>query len=92
MTLIILQWGPQAAIFDFTMNQKFDVAIMIFIMLNMVTMCAEYDNQPDEYTEVCCTKNCYAVFYSSNIDCFRLSTMFMHVKNRLLTTSAKIVR
>lgn len=49
---LYLQLACQAAIFDFTMNQKFDVAIMIFIMLNMITMCMEYDGQPVEYTEV----------------------------------------
>lgn len=52
MRSLFTQWKPQAAVFDFTMNQKFDVAIMMFILLNMITMCAEYANQPDDYTEV----------------------------------------
>jgi len=45
------------------MNQKFDVAIMIFIMLNMITMCAEYSGQPDEYTEVCVLELCSLFHY-----------------------------
>jgi len=38
--------------FKVTSNQKFDVAIMIIILLNMVTMAMEHFDQPDELTSL----------------------------------------
>ncbi|CAH1772803.1 unnamed protein product, partial [Owenia fusiformis] len=46
------KWRPQAAIFDFVMDQKFDIAIMAIIMLNMVLMACEYYDQPDSYSNI----------------------------------------
>ena len=34
-------------LFNVTTNQKFDVAIMIVILLNMLTMAMEYEDQPE---------------------------------------------
>lgn len=41
-----------ALIFDLTMDQKFDIVIMIIIMLNMLTMTLEYYGMPQEMKDV----------------------------------------
>ena len=41
-----------ALIFDLTTDQKFDIAIMMIIMLNMVTMTLEFYGMPQEMKDV----------------------------------------
>ena len=38
--------------YDVTTDQKFDIVIMIVIMLNMLTMCLEHEGQSPTYTTV----------------------------------------
>ena len=38
--------------YDITTDQKFDIVIMIVIMLNMLTMCLEHEGQSATYTTV----------------------------------------
>ncbi|XP_061173087.1 sodium channel protein para-like isoform X2 [Saccostrea echinata] len=44
---IIMGW-----IFDAVTNQKFDIGIMIIIMLNMLTMALEHYNQSEQFTSI----------------------------------------
>ncbi|CAF4923745.1 unnamed protein product, partial [Rotaria magnacalcarata] len=39
-------------LFDVTTNQKFDIAIMICICLNMICMCLEHHNQSESFDHV----------------------------------------
>jgi cytochrome b561 len=48
---ICLQFRIQLFFYELTKSQKFDIAIMILIMLNMLTMAIEYEEQPADYTE-----------------------------------------
>jgi voltage-gated sodium channel type II alpha len=43
------QWRPQAVVFELVTNQKFDMIIMLFIGVNMVTMTMDHYQQ----TKVC---------------------------------------
>ncbi|KAK3595510.1 hypothetical protein CHS0354_021609 [Potamilus streckersoni] len=43
---------PAAIIFDITTNQKFDIAIMVVIIMNMVTMTMEHYGQSAEFENV----------------------------------------
>lgn len=45
-----LQWFPADYLFDMTTSQKFDILIMVVIMLNMVTMTLEHYNQTLTFT------------------------------------------
>lgn len=38
--------------YDVTTDQKFDIGIMIVIMLNMLTMCLEYEGQSKLYSSI----------------------------------------
>ncbi|KAL4238010.1 hypothetical protein ACF0H5_002721 [Mactra antiquata] len=44
-------WFPAGFLFDLTTSQKFDIVIMVVIMLNMVTMTMEHHNQTDTFTD-----------------------------------------
>ena len=46
----ILQWFPANYLFDITTSQKFDIIIMVVIMLNMLTMTMEHYGQTDTFT------------------------------------------
>lgn len=64
------------------MNQKFDVAIMIFIMLNMITMCMEYDGQPLKYTEVWQLLNTPSMtFHSSHLSYCEVQDALFSIAN-----------
>ena len=41
----------QLFFYELTKSQKFDIAIMVLIMLNMITMAIEYEDQPEAYSE-----------------------------------------
>ena len=41
-----------ALIFDITTDQKFDILIMLIIMLNMLTMTLEFYDMPQQMTDV----------------------------------------
>ena len=45
-------WGPQAVIFGIITNKKFDMIIMGFIFLNMISMMCDHWNQSREWTFV----------------------------------------
>ena len=45
-------WGPQAVIFGIITNKKFDMIIMGFIFLNMISMMCDHWNQSKEWTFV----------------------------------------
>ena len=49
---ILWQLKIAAIIFDVTTDQKFDIAIMIIIMLNMLTMTLEFYGMPQEMKDV----------------------------------------
>ena len=43
-------WGPQAVVFGIITNKKFDMIIMGFIGLNMISMMCDHFNQSKEWT------------------------------------------
>ena len=43
----LLQWKPQAIVFGIVTNKKFDMIIMLFIALNMITMTLDRYQQPE---------------------------------------------
>lgn len=47
--LSLLQMKLQLLFFQLTTSQKFDIFIMIVILLNMMTMAIEHYDQPDEF-------------------------------------------
>ena len=42
---VVFQWKPQAIVFGIVTNKKFDMTIMLFIFLNMLTMTLDHYNQ-----------------------------------------------
>ena len=44
-----MQFRVQLLFYNLSRNQKFDIFIMIFIMLNMITMAIEYDDMSLDY-------------------------------------------
>lgn len=48
--LISLQWRPQAIVFELVTNKKFDMIIMLFIGLNMLTMTLDHYQQTPIFT------------------------------------------
>ena len=46
-----MQFRLQLLFYNLSRNQKFDIFIMIFIMLNMVTMAIEFEGMSKEYTK-----------------------------------------
>jgi len=46
-----VQFRLQLLFYNLSRNQKFDIFIMIFIMLNMVTMAIEFEGMSKEYTK-----------------------------------------
>lgn len=44
------QWRPQAIVFELVTNKKFDMIIMLFIGLNMLTMTLDHYNQSEIFT------------------------------------------
>ena len=45
-----LQWRPQAIVFELVTNKKFDMIIMLFIGLNMLTMTLDHYQQSEIFT------------------------------------------
>ena len=43
----MFQWKPQAIVFGIVTNKKFDMIIMLFIFLNMLTMTLDHYHQND---------------------------------------------
>jgi voltage-gated sodium channel type II alpha len=41
------QWRPQAVVFEIVTHQKFDMIIMLFIGINMVTMTMDHYQQTE---------------------------------------------
>lgn len=52
LDFFLFQWFPGGFLFDLTTNQKFDIVIMVVIMLNMLTMTMEHYNQSKTFTDV----------------------------------------
>lgn len=50
--LSCLQWKPQAIVFEICTNTKFDMLIMLFIGLNMLTMTLDHYQQSETYSNV----------------------------------------
>jgi len=48
---VCVQFRLQLLFYNLSRNQKFDIFIMIFIMLNMLTMAIEFDGMSPEYTK-----------------------------------------
>ena len=46
-----MQFRLQLLFYNLSRNQKFDIFIMIFIMLNMLTMAIEFEGMSKEYQE-----------------------------------------
>lgn len=46
----IFQWRPQAIVFELVTNKKFDMIIMLFIGLNMLTMTLDHYQQSPIFT------------------------------------------
>ena len=44
------QWKPQAIVFGIVTNKKFDMIIMMFIGLNMLTMMLDHYNQTEMWS------------------------------------------
>ena len=44
-----MQFKLQLLFYNLSRNQKFDIFIMIFIMLNMLTMAIEFEGMTDDY-------------------------------------------
>lgn len=50
--LLFFQFKPQAIVFDLTTNNKFDMAIMLFIGLNMVVMAMDHYQMEETFDVV----------------------------------------
>lgn len=48
----LLQWKPQAIVFEIVTNKKFDMFIMLFIGLNMLTMTLDHYQQKETFSMV----------------------------------------
>lgn len=60
------QWKPQAIVFEICTNTKFDMIIMLFIGLNMLTMTLDHYQQSDTFSQVLDTLNLiFIVIFSS---------------------------
>ncbi|XP_018330937.1 sodium channel protein para isoform X3 [Agrilus planipennis] len=46
------QWKPQAIVFEIVTNKKFDMIIMLFIGLNMLTMTMDHYQQKETFTKI----------------------------------------
>ena len=46
----MFQWRPQAIVFSIVTNKKFDMIIMIFIGLNMLTMTLDHYGQDEMWS------------------------------------------
>ncbi|CAG2056353.1 unnamed protein product [Timema podura] len=46
------RWKPQAIVFEIVTNKKFDMIIMLFIGLNMLTMTMDHYQQSDSFSNV----------------------------------------
>lgn len=46
----MFQWKPQAIVFGIVTNKKFDMIIMLFIFLNMLTMTLDHYDQTDMWS------------------------------------------
>lgn len=44
------QWRPQAIVFEIVTDKKFDMIIMLFIGLNMLTMTMDHYNQTETFS------------------------------------------
>ena len=51
MYFILLQNRAQAFFFDVSVNTKFELAVVVLIFLNMVSMAVEHYRQSEVYTE-----------------------------------------
>lgn len=49
---LLLQWRPQAIVFEIVTDKKFDMIIMLFIGLNMLTMTLDHYQQSDTFSNV----------------------------------------
>lgn len=47
-----MQWRPQAIVFEIVTDKKFDMIIMLFIGLNMLTMTMDHYQQSDTFSNV----------------------------------------
>lgn len=47
---VLFQWKPQAVVFGIVTNKKFDMIIMMFIGLNMLTMTLDHYNQTEMWS------------------------------------------
>ncbi|KAK6643773.1 hypothetical protein RUM43_000036 [Polyplax serrata] len=60
------KWKPQAIVFEICMNTKFDMVIMLFIGLNMLTMTLDHYKQTETFSKVLDTLNLiFIVIFSS---------------------------
>lgn len=50
--LFSFQFALARFFFDLTTNQKFDIFIMMCILLNMLCMCLEHHDQSDSYGRI----------------------------------------
>lgn len=50
--IFFFQWRPQAIVFEIVTNKKFDMIIMLFIGLNMLTMTMDHYQQKETFTKV----------------------------------------
>lgn len=48
----LLQWRPQAIVFEIVTDKKFDMVIMLFIGFNMLTMTMDHYQQSKEFSNV----------------------------------------
>lgn len=48
----LLQWRPQAIVFEIVTDKKFDMIIMLFIGLNMLTMTLDHYQQSESFSNV----------------------------------------
>lgn len=48
----IFQWRPQAIVFEIVTDKKFDMIIMLFIGLNMLTMTLDHYQQTQTFSDV----------------------------------------
>lgn len=49
---ILFQWRPQAIVFEIVTDKKFDMIIMLFIGLNMLTMTLDHYQQTETFSSV----------------------------------------
>lgn len=61
-----LQWRPQAIVFEIVTDKKFDMFIMLFIGLNMLTMTLDHYQQSETFSMVLDNLNMiFIVIFSS---------------------------